>query len=347
MIDQRKAEQKKHPKAFSHRIKNQAPEIKHRVSPGGRSQIINHQEDREKTKKKRYSGQQEKLTHGLQYSIFPRLFLRLFDDLIRCLLWGAETVAGCYNTVAMEKQEGKLHIGLLLAGGKGTRFGGVLPKQYLPLGDKPVLAHSLLTMEQSFLDEILLICAAGDEEWCRKHILSPYSGGKSRLLPLGGKERYASVLNGLNSLAQMEVPPDYVYIQDGARPFLSLSLLENLRDAVLQYGGAVAATPSTDTIKVADGEGFVRENPARSTLFAVQTPQAFRFQGILEAYRRMSAEACPPAVTDDVEVYQRYTGAEVKLVVTDQVNIKITTPLDLTLAELLLDRYAEGNSSMK
>ena len=229
------------------------------------------------------------------------------------------------------------HTGIVVAAGKGLRFGADIPKQYQLLAGKPLIAHCLKTMEESFLEEILLVVAEGDEEYCREKIIEPFGFRKvSTILP-GGKERYHSVANALFHAARSEHIPDYVYIQDGARPFLGPSLLEKLRDAALTAKASVAASKVTDTIKIGDPGGFVTGNPARESLFAVQTPQVFEFNGILSAYESLLSEDTPPRVTDDVEVYQRYTGRPVKLVVSDSCNMKITTQQDMIIAEALID----------
>ncbi len=241
----------------------------------------------------------------------------------------------------MEKPSEKKikHTALLLAAGKGVRFGGELPKQFLPLKGLPIVCHSLRVLEESFMDEIVLVVSPGVEEYCREHILSLFPCPKTRIVPAGGAERRFSVANALEAIAGPG-EPDYVYIQDSARPFLSMSLLERLKETVLETGGAVAASPLTDTIKQADGEGFVTGNPQRKQFFAVQTPQVFAFSGILDAYRQLTAMAEPPETTDDVEVYQRFTGRPVKLVVEKAPNLKVTNPADLVTAEALINRGA-------
>ena len=233
------------------------------------------------------------------------------------------------------------HTGIVVAAGKGLRFGADTPKQYQLLAGKPLIAHCLKTMEESFLDEILLVVAEGDEEYCRENIIEPFGFRKVGAILPGGKERCHSVANALFHATKLEHIPDYVYIQDGARPFLSASLLERLRDEALTTKASVAASKVTDTIKTGDLRGFVTGNPVRESLFAVQTPQVFEFDGILSAYESLLSEDTPPRVTDDVEVYQRYTGRSVKLVVSDSCNMKITTQRDLIIAEALIDNASE------
>ena len=233
------------------------------------------------------------------------------------------------------------HTGIVVAAGKSLRFGAETPKQYQLLAEKPLVAHCLKAMEESFLDEILLVVAEGDEEYCRENIIEPYGFHKVSTVLAGGKERCHSVANALFHATKLKHIPNYVYIQDGARPFLRVALLEQLRDAALENGASVAASKVTDTIKTGDLRGFVTGNPARESLFAVQTPQVFEFDGIISAYESLLSDAAPPKVTDDVEVYQRYTGRSVKLVVDNSVNMKITTKRDLIIAEALIDNGSE------
>ncbi|MBQ9438955.1 MAG: 2-C-methyl-D-erythritol 4-phosphate cytidylyltransferase, partial [Lachnospiraceae bacterium] len=164
------------------------------------------------------------------------------------------------------------HAGIVVAAGKGRRFGGDIPKQYLNLCGKPVLCHCLDVMEKSFLSEVVLVVAKGDEDYCANEIVEKYHYAKVTEILAGGAERSQSVANALNSLSKREIPPDFVYIQDGARPFLTLSLLESLRDAALASGASVAAKKVTDTIKTTDDGSFVKDNLDRSKLCAVQTP---------------------------------------------------------------------------
>ncbi len=235
-----------------------------------------------------------------------------------------------------------VHTGIVVAAGKGSRFGANVPKQYLPLGEKPLLWYCLSCMEKSFLDDIILVVAPGDEDYCMESFLKPWGITKIRAVLPGGKERSDSVYNALKWLKESSPVPDYVYIHDGARPFLSVELLESLKEDVLVTGACVAASKAVDTIKTGDNEGFVTGNPDRASLYAVQTPQVFNFPGIMDAYEDFMAEKEPVKVTDDVEVYQRYTGRAVKLNLAGKHNMKITTADDQIIAEALIDKGGGG-----
>jgi 2-C-methyl-D-erythritol 4-phosphate cytidylyltransferase len=230
------------------------------------------------------------------------------------------------------------HIGIVMSAGKGVRFGTDTPKQYMELAGMPVICHSLKVMEESFLDEIIIVTGFGDEEYVRDNFVRFYGISKVTEIVPGGAERFNSVRNGLEaiSFSGKEDEEVYVYIHDAARPMLTLDLLNRLKEDVLKYGAAIAAVPAKDTIKVVDDEGNVVTTPKRSTLWNVQTPQAFRLKGIMEAYNEMGRDG-NAFVTDDAEVMERYSSLPVHITEGDYKNIKITTPEDIFIAEKYLN----------
>lgn len=224
------------------------------------------------------------------------------------------------------------HAAIVLAAGKGVRLGGQIPKQYLPVNGKPILAYSLQVFEECpFIDEVVLVTGAGDEDWCRHEIAERYGFRKVRKIVPGGAERYFSVYEGLRALEGSACT--YVYIHDGARPFPDQAMLARLRDDVRRYGACVAAMPSKDTVKIADGEGFAAETPRRSLVWSVQTPQVFSCPLILDAYRRLARDGRSD-VTDDAMVLECMTGHRVRLTEGSYRNIKVTTAEDLAIAEI-------------
>ena len=150
----------------------------------------------------------------------------------------------------------------------------------------------------------------------------------------GGKERSDSVFCGLKAVK--DDGETYVYIHDGARPLLNMEMLERVKADVLKYGAVVAAVPSKDTVKLADEAGFVSVTPERSRVWSVQTPQAFEYRLIYEAFLKMNAEG-NVKVTDDGQVMELFSDTKVFLTMGDYRNIKITTPEDLELAEKFLE----------
>lgn len=222
------------------------------------------------------------------------------------------------------------HIGIVLSAGSGKRIGGRIPKQYMELCGKPVLFYSLKAMQDSFIDEIILVTGAADVDFCRTEIVEKYGFAKVKAIIPGGAERYNSVYEGLKHI---EDPAGcYVYIHDGARPLLSFEILENNRESVALYNAVVTAVPSKDTIKLVSPDGTVRATPDRSSVWNVQTPQTFRADLLMEAYDRMF-ENPDSFVTDDGMVMENYGTAKVHVCKGSYSNIKITTPEDFSVAE--------------
>lgn len=233
----------------------------------------------------------------------------------------------------MEKKEVKT-AAVILAAGSGKRMGGDTKKQYLLLAGKPVIYYSLKAFQESFVDEIILVAAPGDEEYCRIEIVEKYRLHKVSCIAEGGKERYHSVANGLKRLGEC----DYVFIHDAARPMVSEAILERAYQAVCECQACVVGMPVKDTIKIADEDGYISSTPNRNLLWMVQTPQVFRYTLIKNAYdellvKEKELRSRGIAVTDDAMVVETLTGHPVKLVHGAYENIKITTPEDLKIAE--------------
>ncbi len=226
----------------------------------------------------------------------------------------------------MEKER---HTAIVLAAGRGSRMGGDTPKQFLGLAGKPLVYYSLKAFEESFADEIVLVCGEGQEEYCKIEIVEKYGFKKVAGIVTGGRERYDSVYRGLCAVGEC----DYVYIHDGARPFVDEAILERARECVRENGACVAGMPVKDTIKIADGAGFVADTPRRKLVWQIQTPQVFSYALVKEAYDRLFAENATGGVTDDAMVVERMTGHPVKLFCGSYQNIKLTTPEDLAIAE--------------
>ncbi len=226
---------------------------------------------------------------------------------------------------------------VVLAGGKGKRMHTDTAKQYLLLSGKPILYYSLKVFEDSFIDEIVLVTGKGEIPYCRKELVEKYRLSKVTTVVEGGTERYHSVAAGLGALTDC----DYVFIHDGARPFVSTEILMRAYEAVQRYGTAIAAVPAKDTVKIADKEGFVKETPDRSSVWIMQTPQVFSFPSIKKAYDILLAgeeELMDKKIqiTDDAMVMETFCGCPVKLVEGSYRNIKITTPEDLSIAEAFM-----------
>lgn len=217
-------------------------------------------------------------------------------------------------------------IALVVAAGRGSRFGGPLPKQYSPLGDRPLLRHSLVRLAAQPGVEALRAVIHPDDT----SAYARAAEGLDLLPPVfGGASRQESVRLGLESLVPLA--PERVLIHDGARPFPPAALIEGLLRALDEHPGAIPALPVADTLKREAPGGLAEAGPARDALRRVQTPQAFRFAEILAAHRA----AAGGTETDDAAVAER-AGLAVALVPGAEENFKVTTPEDLARAEALL-----------
>lgn len=233
----------------------------------------------------------------------------------------------------------KKYAAIVLAAGKGARMDSTVPKQYLELEGKPILYYSLLAFENSMVDEIILVAGKEDIEYCQKEIVEKYGFAKVSKVTAGGKERYHSVFSGLQELKREACVPDYVMIHDGARPLVDEAIILRSAEAVEEFQACVAGMPVKDTIKILDEYLFAVETPKREYVWQMQTPQTFEFSLIYEAYetlihRENAGEVFH--VTDDAMVAELICQKKVKLVEGSYRNIKITTPEDLKLAEVLL-----------
>ena len=221
---------------------------------------------------------------------------------------------------------------IILAAGQGRRMGESINKQYLKIKQHPILYYTLKAFSQNnCIDEIILVVAEGEEDYCRKEIIEKYKFLKIKDIVIGGKERQDSVLNGLKAASNCEV----VLIHDGARPFISQSIISDAIIYANLYGATACGVEPKDTIKVKDSLGFSVETPERETLFCVQTPQAFKYQLILDCHKRIHEEGIK--VTDDTMVAERY-GNRVYLYKGSYDNIKVTTPEDLEIGRQILER---------
>lgn len=225
------------------------------------------------------------------------------------------------------------HIAIVLSAGSGKRMGGQIPKQYMDLCGKPVLYYSLKAMQDSFMDEIILVAKETDIEYCNKEIVEKYSFTKVTHIVSGGAERSDSVYNGLKCLDGEE--DSYVYVHDGARPCINKELLERIRDKVIEKNAVVCAVPSKDTIKIIDESGKVISTPERKKVWNMQTPQAFK-TGILKAAYELMMETEDVSVTDDAMVVELFENTDVYVTEGEYTNLKLTTPEDFVIAEKIL-----------
>ncbi len=217
---------------------------------------------------------------------------------------------------------------IVLSGGTGKRMNSDIPKQYMMLKDKPVLAHSLLAFEKSPVDDVVIVCGAGDEEYIIKEFVEKYGLTKVSAVCAGGAERFNSVYNGLKACKDT----DYVLIHDGARPYVTDEIIKRNIVEVQKYKAVVTSVKATDTVKIADDDGFVVSTPERKSVYFMQTPQTFEYSLALDSYSKLIEELNKDVkvqVTDDAQVVEMYSDTKVKLIEGDYSNIKITVPKDL------------------
>ena len=223
---------------------------------------------------------------------------------------------------------------IVLAAGQGKRMNTSVQKQYLVMEGKPILSYSLQVFEESFVDEVILVVEEGWQEYCREQIVEKYGFCKVKNIISGGKERYDSVFCGLQVIDTC----DYVYIHDGARPFVTQEILERARDKVYTTKSCVVGMPVKDTIKIADSDGYVESTPPRERMWQIQTPQVFSFPIIKEAYTKLMEQSVS-GVTDDAMVVETMLGQKVSLVEGSYENIKITTPEDLLMGKAIIQHF--------
>ena len=225
---------------------------------------------------------------------------------------------------------------IVLAAGKGTRMGTKIHKQYLEICGRPVLYYALNAFENSeIIDDIILVTGADEIEYCQNEIVNKYEISKVHHIVAGGKERYNSVYNGLKL-----VDEGYVFIHDGARPFVDGDSIKRAYEMVQTEKACVVAMPAKDTIKISDENGYVKSTPDRSTVWMVQTPQVFSANLIKEAYEKIMATDCK-GVTDDAMVVEQTMNHKVKFSKGSYMNIKITTPEDLEIGEVFINRLSK------
>lgn len=227
---------------------------------------------------------------------------------------------------------------IVLAAGSGKRMGTAVRKQYLNICGHSVLYYSLCAFQKSRIDEIILVVPEDDIDDIKKNYMTDQFDKITAVVP-GGKERYNSVFEGLKAVHS----PDYIFIHDGARPFVDNEIIERCIGDVTVHKACVAAVPSKDTIKIVDEIGFSESTPDRRKLWLVQTPQCFEYNLIYTAYSKLhEAESQNELgginVTDDAMVAQMYEGAKVKMTLGSYDNIKITTESDLYFAEAIINR---------
>ncbi len=222
---------------------------------------------------------------------------------------------------------------LIPAAGRGTRYGGAVLKQYLPVCGKAVLAHSIRAFQFHPQISGITVVLSEDDQWFDSAVGTLVASVET---VNGGATRAESVRNGLRFIIDNYPDSDWVLIHDGARPCLSHASLDRLLEQGLQSpDGAILAMPVGDTLKSAGDEQEITATVDRSGLWAAQTPQLFRIGALAAAIDAAQREGYE--LTDEASAME-FVGASPKLVMGSAANIKITHPSDLAIAEALLGR---------
>ncbi|HPW99855.1 MAG TPA: 2-C-methyl-D-erythritol 4-phosphate cytidylyltransferase [Sedimentibacter sp.] len=221
---------------------------------------------------------------------------------------------------------------IIVAGGKGKRMGSEIPKQYMDIAGKTILDTTLYKFEKSNeVDTIILVVNKEDMDYVKDEIAPCYH--KVAHVVQGGKTRVESVYQGLKKAGESS---GIVLIHDGVRPFVSYNLISTCIENAYIHKACVPVIEVLDTIKEVSGDGMVVKTLDRKTLRAVQTPQAFDYEIIRDCYEKAVTEDVQ--FTDDASIAEYY-GYNVKTIEGLYKNIKITTPLDLRLAEIIASIY--------
>lgn len=214
---------------------------------------------------------------------------------------------------------------IIVAGGSGRRMGGSLPKQFMMLGNEPILARSINRIHEALPAAEIVVVLPKDHIELWKNIAARFEVAEHKIA-CGGEERFHSVLNGLQALSE-EV--EYIGIHDAVRPLVSKKLIIKLMLEAEKNAAVIPVVAPPDSYRKVEGE--LSHIIDRSTLRIVQTPQVFQASILRKAYEQEFS----PAFTDDASVVEM-AGHKITLVEGERENIKITTPVDMTIAEAII-----------
>ena len=238
-----------------------------------------------------------------------------------------------------------MNAAIIFAGGVGVRMGADVPKQFLEICGKPVLAHTLGLFQSHPEVDGIWIVAARDCFARVEEIVRTYGVTKCRGLVAGGASAQESIYNGLRALAESQPPETVVLLHDGVRPYVTPEVISANIAGVREKGNAVTFTPCFETLVLSEDGARVSDIPPRRKSFAAQAPQSFRLGEILAAHERV--RRLPGGYTDlvDQATICWKLGIPINLVPGNRGNVKITTPEDICTLEALI-RRREGRSSI-
>lgn len=220
---------------------------------------------------------------------------------------------------------------IIVAGGKGNRMGSGEVKQFINLNNKPILAHTIDKFEENKnINDIIIVIGKDQKEYCKSNIIQRYKYKKVVALIEGGQERQDSVYNGLKSVNKNT---DIVLIHDGVRPFIEQREIDTIIYTAVKKHACVLAVPVKDTIKLVNKDGIIESTLERNKLWAMQTPQVFKYDILMNAY--LNAYNNNLLATDDASLVEEL-GEKVQVVEGNYKNIKITTKEDLEYCKFLM-----------
>lgn len=233
-----------------------------------------------------------------------------------------------------------MNIAIVFAGGVGARMGASVPKQFLELNGKPVLAHTLaLFQNHPLIDEIVLVVAPEYFDDCRA-LAAKYGVAKPLTLAESGDSAQASIYSGLKAAAAKHPPETVVLLHDGVRPYVLPEVIAANIEAVEKFGNAVTYTPCYETIVLSKDGSTISAMPYRKESYTAQAPQSFRLGDILAAHERIRARPEGYADMVDQATICWTLGIPMHLVPGNRGNVKITTPEDIISLDALLKARA-------
>lgn len=221
----------------------------------------------------------------------------------------------------------------VLAGGSGLRMGGNMPKQFLSVGDKPIIIRSIEAFLDSGSIDKVFVAVSSDFLDYTKELIAEYIGENDISVVVGGKNRNETLLNVLRSIGEIN-DDDVILTHDAVRPFIDKRIIDENISAAREYGACNTVVPAVDTILRSSDGKFIESVPVRSEIFHAQTPQSFSVKKLLSLYEDLSEDEME-TFTDSCSVFLA-AGERVFLVTGDRNNIKLTYPEDMERAENII-----------
>ena len=229
-----------------------------------------------------------------------------------------------------------MNVAIIPAAGTGKRMGSEIPKQFLPLAGVPIIFHTINRFSQCKDIDVIIVALAEDEIPTFGDQTSNYPISKTMHLVPGGKERSDSIKNALQACAALN--PEIVVVHDAVRPFVTASQISAVIARAKETGAAILALPSVDTLKEVS-DGFITKTLDRKTIFRAQTPQAFRYELLLNANEQARADNISSELMTDDSLLVERLGVAIAIVEGSANNIKITTQEDMKLAGKLITYF--------